>query len=206
MDNLRLFTTPVTLEGQIVRLEPLALAHVPDLAAVGCDDRIWNLMLYGLIRTETDMQAWVNDILQRQEQDTDLPFAVVYKANGRAIGGTRYLEICPTHRGLEIGGTWYGLEYQRTAVNTEAKYLLMKYAFETLGCIRVQFKTDLRNERSIRSIERIGARREGILRNHYILQDGRYRDSVYFSILDTDWQGVKVKLEQMLKLDGQSGA
>jgi len=196
MDDL--WYTPVTLTGKVVRLEPLTEAHVPGLAAVGGDDRIWRLMLYGMIRTEADMLAWVKDMLTRQATGTDLPFAVIHLASGRVAGATRFMEMRPQHKGLEIGGTWYGMEFQRTAVNTECKYLLLKYAFETLDCVRVQFKADARNERSIRAIERIGAVREGVLRNHYVLQDGQLRDSVYFSILNRDWPGVKHRLEEML--------
>jgi RimJ/RimL family protein N-acetyltransferase len=186
--------TPVTLSGKFVRLEPMTEAHVPDLAAVGLDESVWEHMLYGDVRTEDDIRRWVRDILSR----LDLPFVVVHLASGRVAGATRYLNISPEHRGLEIGGTWYGLEFQRTAVNTECKYLLLRHAFETLGCIRVQFKTDLRNERSQRAIERIGAKREGVLRNHMILPDGRFRDSVYFSITDTEWPEVKKRLEEMM--------
>jgi RimJ/RimL family protein N-acetyltransferase len=193
-----LWHTPVTLTGKTVRLEPLTEAHIPALAEVGCDDRIWELMLYGLIQTDADMGNWVRNLLDRQSKGTDMPFAVIHLESGRVVGATRYMEVHPEHRRLEIGGTWYGLEFQRTAVNTECKYLLLKYAFETLDCIRVQFKTDMRNERSLRAIERIGAVREGILRNHYILPDGKKRDSVYFSILDREWPGVKEKLERML--------
>jgi RimJ/RimL family protein N-acetyltransferase len=108
------------------------------------------------------------------------------------------MNITPKDRGLEIGGTWYGLDFQRTPVNTECKYLLLRHAFETLGCIRVQLKTDLRNERSQKAIERIGAKKEGVLRNHMILPDGRYRHSVYYSILDTEWLEVKKRLEEMM--------
>ena len=113
-------------------------------------------------------------------------------------GATRYLNIMPRDKGLEIGGTWYGTEFQRTVLNTECKYLLLRHAFETLGCIRVQLKTDLRNERSQKAIERIGAVREGVLRNHMILPDGRYRHSVFFSILDAESQEVKKRLEDMM--------
>ena len=113
-------------------------------------------------------------------------------------GATRYLNIVPKDRGLEIGGTWYGTEFQRSAVNTECKYLLMTHAFETLRAIRVQLKTDLRNERSQKAIERIGAKKEGVLRNHMILPDGRIRDSVFYSILDTEWPEVKKNLEAMM--------
>lgn len=186
--------TPVILTGRYVRLEPMTEAHVPGLTAIGLDDSIWEHMLYGDVRTEEDVRGWVQDILSRP----DLPFVVIQLASGRIAGATRYLNITPEHRGLEIGGTWYGLEFRRTAVNTECKYLLLRYAFETLGCIRVQFKTDLRNERSQRAIERLGAKREGVLRNHMILPDGRFRDSVFFSILDTEWPGVKMRLEEML--------
>ena len=113
-------------------------------------------------------------------------------------GATRYLNIMPKDRGLEIGGTWYGTEFQRTPMNTECKYLLLQHAFETLGCIRVQLKTDSRNERSQKAIERIGAVKEGVLRNYMILPDGRYRHSVFYSILDREWPAVKKRLEEML--------
>jgi len=194
-----LYTTPVVLEGHYVRLEPLTLAHVPAMAEVGCDERIWKLMLYGDIRTEADMRVWVEDILHRQSQGTDLPFAVIFRETGKVVGATRYMDIRPAHRGVEIGGTWYAVAYQRTAVNTETKYLLLKYAFDMLGCIRVQFKANILNQRSWLAIERIGGVREGILRNQYILQDGTYRDSVYYSILDREWQRVKERLEKMLE-------
>jgi RimJ/RimL family protein N-acetyltransferase len=144
------------------------------------------------------MRQWVHHLLEARKAGTDLPFVVIQLASGRAVGATRYMEIHPEHSGLEIGGTWYGLEFQRTVVNTECKYLLLQYAFEMLGCIRVQFKADLRNERSWRAIERIGAKREGILRNHLILPDGVIRDSVYYSIIDLEWPGVKKRLKEML--------
>lgn len=194
-----LWRTPVTLVGNSVRLEPLNESHIADLAAVGCDDRIWRLMRYGSIRTEQDMRAWVSHLLEEQAAGTDLPFAAIQLASGRVAGATRYMEIHPEHRGLEIGGTWYGLEFQRTAINTECKYLLLQYAFEMLGTIRVQFKADVRNNQSMRAIERIGAKREGILRNHIILPDGVRRDSVYYSILDQEWPVVKERLEGLLK-------
>jgi len=187
--------TPVTLTGKYVRLEPMAEEHVPGLTAIGLDNSIWEHMLYGSVRSEIDIRNWVRDILSR----SDLPFAVIHLESGRVAGATRYLNIVPEFRGLEIGGTWYGLEFQRTAVNTECKYLLMQYAFETLGCIRVQFKTDSRNVRSRRAIERLGAKHEGVLRNHMILPDGRFRDSVYYSIIDTEWPDIKKQLEVKLQ-------
>ena len=194
-----LWKTPVTLEGRFVRLEPLSLAHVNALSEIGGVEQIWKFMPYGQIRTEEDMRKWVSDLLGRQAAGTDLPFAVVQRATGRLAGATRYIEIRPEHRGLEIGGTWYGLEFQHTIVNTECKYLLLKYAFESLGTIRVQLKADVRNERSWRAIERIGAKREGILRNHFILPDGVIRDSVFYSIIESEWPGIKERLEEMLR-------
>lgn len=193
---------PVTLSGKVVRLEPLSLAHVRDLCAVGLDDDIWRYMLYGTIRTEAELRRWVETMLAWQEKGTDLPFAVIHLASGKAIGATRYLEIRPGDRSLEIGGTWYGKAYQRTAVNTESKYLLLKHAFEDLGCIRVQFKTDLRNVRSQQAIERLGAVKEGILRNHRILPDGTIRHSVYYSIIAEEWLEVKQRLERFLSSVG----
>jgi Acetyltransferases, including N-acetylases of ribosomal proteins len=186
---------PVVLTGQHVRLEPLTEEHVPGLAEIGAGQTFWDFMLYGNINTVDDMRDWVRDILGRAEKGTDLPFVAIHLASGRVAGATRYLNIMSKDRGLEIGGTWYGPEFQRTPMNTECKYLLLSHAFETLGCIRVQLKTDLRNERSQKAIERIGAVREGILRNHMILPDGRYRHSVFYSILDTEWPQVKQRLE-----------
>jgi len=189
---------PVVLTGQHVRLEPLTEEHVPGLAEIGAGQTFWDFMLYGNINTVDDMRDWVRDILGRAEKGTDLPFVAIHLASGRVAGATRYLNIMSKDRGLEIGGTWYGPEFQRTPMNTECKYLLLSHAFETLGCIRVQLKTDLRNERSQKAIERIGAVREGILRNHMILPDGRYRHSVFYSILDTEWPQVKQRLEAMM--------
>lgn len=190
--------TPITLSGKRIRLEPLSEVHVPDLTVAGQDESIWRYMLYGTLKTESQMRAWVNEILSRQAGGTDLPFAIILLDTGRAIGATRYMEIRPQDRGLEIGGTWIQVKYQRTLVNTESKYLLLKHAFETLKCIRVQFKTDLRNERSQRAIERLGAIKEGVFRKHMITPDGFIRDSVYYSIVDSDWMVVKARLEAML--------
>lgn len=192
------WNTPVTLTGKYVRLEPLTEAHVPGLAEAGVGQNFWHFMLYGDMNTETDMRNWVLDILSRAEKGTDLPFAAIDLVSGRVAGATRYLNMNPKDRGLEIGGTWYGTEFQRTAVNTECKYLLMSYAFEKLGAIRVQLKTDSRNERSQKAIERIGAKREGVLRNHMILPDGYFRHSVFYSVLNTEWPVVKKNLEAMM--------
>ncbi|HTP03136.1 MAG TPA: GNAT family protein [Anaerolineales bacterium] len=189
---------PVTLTGRFVRLEPLSEAHVSGLAAIGMDDSIWQFMPYGYMRSEGDIQGWVRGMLAHAAAGTDIPFAAIDLASGCVAGATRYMEIRPAHRGLEIGGTWYGAQYRRTHVNTECKYLLLEHAFERLQCIRVQLKTDSRNERSQRAIERLGAVREGMLRNHLILPDGHVRHSIYYSILDSEWPSVKARLQQML--------
>jgi RimJ/RimL family protein N-acetyltransferase len=189
---------PITLFGKFVRLEPLSEAHVPDLAKVGLETEIWRFMRYGNVETEAHLGAWVQELLDLQTQGTDSPFAVIYQATGNAIGCTRYLNIDPPNRSLEIGGTWYGLEYQGTLVNRECKYLLLKHAFEVLDCIRVWFKADARNLHSQRALERIGAVKEGVLRNHMVLPDGFIRDSVVYSLVPAEWPQVKQKLEAEL--------
>jgi len=190
---------PVVLTGKYVRLEPMTGSHIPALAEIGVGQTFWGFMLYGDMKSVDDMGEWVQDILSRAQKGTDLPFVAIHLASGRVAGATRYLNIMSNDRGLEIGGTWYGTDFQRSVVNTECKYLLLRHAFEMLGCIRVQLKTDLRNERSQRAIERIGAVKEGILRNHMILPDGRYRHSVFYSILDTEWDEVKKRLAEMME-------
>ena len=190
--------SPVTLRGNLVRLEPLSEAHVPDLAVAGQDESIWQYMRYGLVTTPEKMRLFVLQLLEWQQRGTDLPFAVIHLEAGRAVGMTRYMNIDLPNRCLEIGGTWYAPAYQRTGVNTECKYLLLRHAFETLGCLRVQFRTDLRNLRSQKALERIGAVQEGILRNHMILPDGTVRSSVIYSILKEEWAGVKARLENLM--------
>lgn len=189
---------PIILEGTIVRLEPLSEAHVAGLAEVGLDPDIWRHMLYGNIDTEAKLSVFVRDLLARQAGGTDLPYAVIYKETGKPIGCTRYMNIDIRNRGVEIGGTWYGAAYRRTGVNTECKYLLLGHAFEEWECVRVQLKTDLNNVRSQQAIERIGAMKEGVLRNHMIRPDGTLRDSVFYSIIDREWPDVKARLEALL--------
>jgi len=186
---------PVVLTGRLVRLEPLTFDHVPDLVEAGRDEAVWRLMPYGPVATADRMTELVRQTL---ETPTDRTFAVIHLATGRAVGSTRYLDIRPSHRGLEIGGTWYAPEHQRTGVNTECKYLLLRHAFEVLGCIRVQLKTDFRNERSQRAIERIGAVREGVLRNHMIQPDGHRRATVMYSITDDEWPDVRARFERLM--------
>lgn len=189
----------VTLQGKYVRLEPMGEQHIPGLTEIGVGQDFWSFMLYGDMKSEADMRNWVLDILEHEKTSSDLPFVVIHLPSGRVAGATRYLNIIPKDRGLEVGGTWYGKEFQRTAVNTESKYLLLTHAFESLNAIRVQIKTDSLNLRSQAAIERIGAVKEGVLRNHIILPNGRIRHSVFYSILDNEWAGVKQNLGKMLE-------
>jgi len=198
MTKQELWHNRVTLTGKHVQLEPMTEDHVPALAEAGRDPSIWRYMIYGQLTTNKGMGDWVREMLNKQSAETDLNFVVVSLQSGEIAGATRFLEMRPEHRSLEIGGTWYSPKFQHTIVNTECKYLLLEYAFEVLGCIRVQFKTDVRNERSMHAIERIGARKEGMMRNHFILPDGAIRDSVFYSILDKEWQRVKNQLLKKL--------
>ena len=190
---------PVTLEGSHVRLEPLDVQHAEDLYAVGKEDGIWQYLLRPKLVSVTDARQWIEEAKASASNGSQLPFSIIEKKNGRAVGSTRYLDIRPADRALEIGWTWLGISYQRTAINTECKYLLLRHAFEDLAALRVQLKTDRRNERSQQAIERIGAVREGVLRKHMMLWDGYSRDTVYFSILDDEWPNVRKRLEGLLK-------
>jgi len=185
---------PVTLNGRIVKLVPLDRSHLAGLTEAGSDPGIWKYMRYGVIDSQEKMLGLIEYLLKQQARGTDLPFTVIEKSSGKAIGMTRYMDIQPENRAVEIGGTWYGTAYQRTGVNTECKFLLLQHAFDVLGCIRVQIKTDLRNERSQKAIERIGAVREGVLRDHMILPDGTVRSSVYYSILAREWPEVRQRI------------
>jgi N-acetyltransferase len=193
---------PVTLEGRHARLEPLAKVHLAGLAQVGLDEELWR-WIPTAVRTREDMAAYIETALQEQERGVSLPFAILEKATSRPIGSTRYGSIDRTHHRVEIGWTWVARDWQRTAMNTEAKYLLLKHAFETLGCLRVELKTDSLNEKSRAAILRIGAKEEGIFRNHMITARGRIRHSVYYSIIDSEWPAVKAGLET--KLNSRTG-
>ncbi len=182
---------PVTLDGRAVRLVPLAQEHAQGLYNRGREQADWAYMPRACFVDLADARQWIDEALARADH---VPFAVIETHKNRPVGSTRYLNIRPEHRSLEIGWTWLGREWQRTAVNTEAKYLLLAHAFERLGCVRVEFKTDARNKRSQRAIERIGATREGVLRQHMIVQDNYLRDSVYYSVLDSEWPRVKEHL------------
>jgi RimJ/RimL family protein N-acetyltransferase len=188
---------PVTLRGTHVRLEPLTLDHVPDLAQVALDPDLWRYTVTA-VRTEDDLRAYVQSGLRDRAAGTAMPFATVDAASGRPIGSTRFASASAHDRRVEIGWTWIGRDWQRSAVNTQAKHLMLRHAFESLGCVRVELKTDALNERSRRAILRIGAREEGTLRRHMQSQGGRWRDTVYFSILDHEWPGVRTRLEEKM--------
>lgn len=187
---------PVGLEGTHVRLEPLLLAHHVDLCRVGLDEDLlrWT---ESYIPTPNGLRAYIETALKLQAEGSVLPFAVISKVAGRPVGSTRYGNIDTTHHRVEIGWTWYGHEWQRTAVNTETKYLLLRHAFETLGYIRVEFKTDVLNDRSRKALLRIGAKEEGVFRKHMRMRSGRVRDTVYYSIIGEEWPAVKARLERM---------
>lgn len=188
---------PVVLEGTFVRLEPLSPAHHIHLCEVGLDPEIWRWTTT-VVRTPEDMHDYIEAALRLQSTGSALPFTIIDRASGRAVGSTRYGSIDVPNRRVEIGWTWIGQAWQRTPLNTEAKYLLLRHAFEELDCIRVELKTDVLNERSRRAILRIGAREEGILRRHAITAAGRVRDTVYYGITDEDWTGVRAELERKL--------
>ena len=189
---------PVVLVGEHVRLEPIGQQHADDLYRVGQDESIWRYLSTPPFTSLDDARQWVDMCVARNASGERVQFGVVHGVEERAIGSTGYLDIDRPNRVLEIGMTWYGVDYQRTAVNTECKYLLLRHAFEDLGALRVCLKTDHRNERSQRAIQRIGAKREGVLRNHRIARDGVNRHSVYFSIIDSEWPEVRARLEGML--------
>jgi len=187
--------TPVVLEGRHLRLEPLTPAHHADLCEVGLDPDLWRWIPIP-VRTPEDMSIYIETALAEQASGRSLPFAQIEQATGKAIGSTRYMNIETAHRRVEIGSTWIAPAWQRTAINSESKYLLLKHAFEVLVCMRVELKTDSLNERSRAAIRRIGAIEEGIFRNHMIVHTGRIRHTVYYSIVDSEWPGVKAQLEQ----------
>jgi RimJ/RimL family protein N-acetyltransferase len=188
---------PVTLQGNYVLLKPLASEHLDGLCEFGLDPELWRWTTTRL-RTREDMIDYVETALQSEQEGTARPFATLSLDTGQVIGCTRFGNIDLHNRRVEIGWTWVGVPWQKTAVNTEAKYLMLLHAFEELRCIRVEFKTDSINERSRRALLRIGAKEEGTLRNHMIVHDGRYRHSVYFSVIDSECPEVKSNLEAKL--------
>jgi RimJ/RimL family protein N-acetyltransferase len=186
---------PTTLTGRHVRLEPLTLLHAPDLfAALVIDPSVWQWLPPAPPATLAEMEARVAADLNTQTTGAVVAFVQVEQGSGRVVGSTMYLAISRRDRGLEIGSTWIAKPWQRTRINTEAKYLLLRHAFEELGAVRVQLKTDKRNLQSQAAIERLGAVREGILRKHMLVHDGVIRDTVLYSITDDEWPAVKARL------------
>ena len=182
---------PVTLEGNGLRMEPLAQEHAQGLFNRGQHTADWDYMARACFVDMADTRQWIDEALRTSNQ---VPFAIVETAKGKVVGSTRYMNIRNDHKSLEIGWTWLGQEWQRTHINTDVKLLLLGHAFERLGCLRVEFKTDERNLRSQRALERIGATREGVLRKHMIVQKDFPRNSVYFSVIDSEWPEVKQRL------------
>jgi RimJ/RimL family protein N-acetyltransferase len=188
---------PVTLEGRIVRLEPMSRAHLDGLAEVAFDPELWRWT----IARPTDrasLEAWMTAAMDNGAAGTEVPFVIVERASGRPIGSSRYMNIVPEHRRLEIGWSWVAAAWQRGGANREAKLLMLGHAFEALGCHRVEFKTDSLNERSRRALLGIGATFEGIFRNHMAMPDDRLRHSAYYSVIDTEWPAVKARLTRGL--------
>jgi RimJ/RimL family protein N-acetyltransferase len=190
--------SPITLEGKVVRLEPLTLEHVAPLCAVGLDPSIWTIAA-NRMHTADDMRAYVEGALEMQRTGTALPFATVERTTGAVVGSTRFANADHAHRRVEIGWTWIAPPWQRTAVNTEAKLLMLRHAFDVMECRRVELKTNALNARSRAAMLRIGATEEGTLRQHMVQPDGSSRDSVYFSILDREWPSVRQRLEGLLR-------
>ena len=191
------WVTPVALEGSRVRLEPLAEHHLEALGQVAIDDAIWR-WITALPMDEAGLRVWFDQAQANARAGTEVPFATVDAASGRAIGSTRFMSIAPEHRRLEIGWTWVGTAYQRTGANRAAKFLQLTHAFETLDAERVEFKTHARNEASRNALVGIGARFEGVLRHHTIMPDGSNRDSAFYSVLAVEWPAVKARLEASL--------
>jgi N-acetyltransferase len=193
--------TPRPLGGPNVLLEPLGMHHVDGLCEVGLDPELWRLTV-ARVHDRAGMERYVAEALADQRAGSALPFATVWRATGQVIGTTRFGNASAEHRRVEIGWTWLGRRWQRTGANTEAKYLMLRQAFEAWSCIRVELKTSALNERSRAAIQRLGAREEGILRHHMVNQDGSLRDSVYYSILAGEWPEVRRRLEALMAAHG----
>jgi N-acetyltransferase len=189
----------VILEGEHVRLEPISTNHFDDLSKIAFDENLWKWTL-GRISNEQDLKNYIAEASEGNKNAIYLAFATIDKKSGYAVGSTRFGSLAPEYRRAEIGWTWIGREFQRTHVNTEAKYLMLKHAFETWNCLRVYLQTDSLNERSQNAIARLGAIREGVMRKDKITSEGRVRDSVMFSILHDEWAKVKENLETKLSL------
>ncbi len=195
---------PAVLEGRRVRMEPLDLdAHWDGLLAIGLEPSLWRWTI-SVAREPADLRRYLEQAIRERDEKRSVPFATRDLVSGRIAGCTRFGSIDTHHRRAEIGWTWVGLPFQRSHVNTEAKYLMLRHAFETWGCARVEFKANALNEKSCRAMERIGCVREGVLRRHMIRDTGEWRDTVYYSVLDDEWPAVKARLERLVA-DGAPG-
>lgn len=183
----------ITLTGNNIELQPLQLYHRDGLLEAAADGELWNLWFTSVPSVST-IDAYLKTASDERDRGESLPFVVVDKESGKILGSTRFCNVVPTHRRLEIGYTWYAKSTQRTGVNTECKLLLLSYAFEKLDCIAVEFRTNWHNHRSRAAILRLGAKQDGVLRNHQIQRDGVLRDTVVFSIIDQEWPAVKLAL------------
>lgn len=192
-----LVVLPITLEGEHVRLEPLSLDHLDGLCVAGLDPELWR-WIPTRVGTADEMRAYVEKALRGQEEGTALPFALVERRSGAVVGSTRFANIDAVNKRVEIGWTWIARRWQRTPVNTETKYLLLRHAFDALGCLRVELKTDALNEASRKAILRLGAKQEGVFRSHVVVWDGRVRDTVYFSVIASEWPEVRRRFEAEL--------
>ena len=186
------------LVGQHVRLEPIDRSHVPGLFHIGQNTEDWQYLPIPGFQSIRDAEEWVGQALHLAETGQQYAYVLIDPLHQSVMGSSRYLNVRPKHRGVEIGYSWLGTEFQRTPVNTEAKLLMLKHAFEVMGAIRVELKTDSRNLRSQLAIERIGATKEGVLRNHMIAQNNYRRDSIMYSITDDEWPEIKSSLKQRL--------
>ena len=195
--------SPLILEGQQVRLEPLTLEHEEPLNLAAADGELWHSKVT-IVPTRETMKSYIQEALDGLSQKLHLAFVIIRKSDGRVVGTTRFYGIEHEYRTVEIGYTWLAQSAQRTTVNTEAKLLLLTHAFEQWQCIRAQLITDVLNQQSRTAILRLGAKEEGVLRNHMIMPDGRIRDSVCFSIINSEWPEVKVRLEEKLGLGSSS--
>ena len=193
----RRFIEPVTLRGAHASVEPLAAAHADGIRAAAADGELWRLWYTSVPAPETTAQ-WLASALDMRERLGAMPFVVRDNASGAIVGSTRYFNVDAANRRLEIGHTWYAKRAQRTAINTDCKLLLLTHAFETLECIAVEFRTHWFNEASRAAIARLGAKQDGVLRNHQLLPDGSRRDTVVFSIVDGEWPAVKAHLRFLL--------
>jgi RimJ/RimL family protein N-acetyltransferase len=198
------FVAPVTLRGAYATLEPLAHAHLDGIRAAAADGELWRLW-YTSVPAPEHADAWLATALDARERLGAMPFAVRDTASGEVVGSTRYFNVDAANRRLEIGHTWYAKRAQRTPINTECKLLLLTHAFEALRCIAVEFRTHWFNHASRTAIARLGAKQDGVLRNHQLMPDGSRRDTVVFSIVDGEWPAVRTHLRFLLERPRSTG-